>query len=156
MYYILTVHWKDPKWINIQQKFLKQFLSEDFRVFAFLNDIDASFEKHFDLVLTENIACCSSSSNHAVKLNLLAQIACNQADDNDILIFLDGDAFPVNDIHTYVNPLLEENDIVAVRRDENNGDRQPHPIFTAIKVITWRNIHGDWNKGHNWVNKEGN
>lgn len=155
MYFVLTVHWKDPQWIKIQQKYLKEFLLDDYRVFTFLNDIDEAYHKGFDFVLTENINCCRNSDNHAVKLNLLAQIACNLADDNDTLLFLDGDAFPINDLHSYLTKNFATNDIIAVRREENNGDCQPHPIFTAIKVKTWKNIKGDWGQGHYWTNSDG-
>ena len=43
---------------------------------------------------------------------------------------------------------------MAVRRDENLGDPQPHPSFCATTVGFWRDIGGDW-RGGEWVNAAG-
>jgi len=39
MIHIATVHWKSDRWIQIQAEFLRRYLHNDFRVYAWLNDI---------------------------------------------------------------------------------------------------------------------
>jgi hypothetical protein len=44
---------------------------------------------------------------------------------------------------------------MAVRRDENLGDCQPHPLFCATTVGFWKDIEGDWRAGGAWINSAG-
>jgi hypothetical protein len=44
---------------------------------------------------------------------------------------------------------------VAVRRDENLGDVQPHPSFCATRAATWADLGGDWSNGASWTNAKG-
>jgi hypothetical protein len=70
----------------------------------------------------------------------------------DHLLFLDGDAFPVAPLA----PLLAAPDqLIAVRRDENLGDPQPHPCFCLTSVGFWNGIGGDWSLGYTWENSWG-
>jgi hypothetical protein len=41
---------------------------------------------------------------------------------------------------------------MSIRRDENDGDIQPHPSFCATTAIFWKKIDGDWSPGHTWKN----
>ena len=44
---------------------------------------------------------------------------------------------------------------MAVRRDENDTDRQPHPSFCAVRVRDWERLHGDWSPGYAWKTSAG-
>ena len=74
----------------------------------------------------------------------LAAIVSEQAEPEDLLLFLDGDAFPIAPINA---DLLDGRPLAAVRRDENLGDRQPHPCFCLTTVGFWNEIGGDWRRG---------
>lgn len=87
---------------------------------------------------------------HAGKLNLLAQEISHEADGDDLIMFLDGDAFPIADPMPLVHEALDHSILVAVRRDENLDDRQPHPCFCVIRVKDWNRIGGDWSEGYLW------
>jgi hypothetical protein len=67
-----------------------------------------------------------------------------------VLVFLDGDAFPIAPLDTFLRRTLARWPLVAVRRDENLGDPQPHPCFCATTVGFWKRIGGDWNRGFTW------
>jgi len=153
MIHILTVHWKTDAWIDIQRKYLNQFINEPFQVYAFLNQIPkpSIHSDKFFYTSTENI------KSHAVKLNLLADIACLvSANEEDYLMFLDGDAFPVNDLDDLIDKIPEEFNLAAVQRLENNGDIQPHPCFCLTTVGYWKRIKGDWKPGNiTWTNNLG-
>ena len=93
--------------------------------------------------------------SHARKLNELASIIAGDAEPTDILIFLDGDAFPVRLLTPWVQEMLQKYPLIAIRRDENLGDCQPHPSFCATTVGFWKDIGGDWQPGGTWINTAG-
>jgi hypothetical protein len=150
MLHIATVHWRNEQWIDIQLRFLKRHLACPYQVYAFLNEVPAANREKFFYASSEPIR------EHAVKLNLLADvIRFSSRDPDDLVMFLDGDAFPIADP---VRPLLAkvaQNKLVAVQRLENNGDRQPHPCFCVTTVGFWTSLGGDWKEGHAWSDREG-
>ena len=94
---------------------------------------------------------------HASKLNILADlIYFDSNQDDDLIIFLDGDAFPIGDIIGFARQKLRKYPLVAVQRLDNNGDRQPHPCFCVTTIGFWKRIGGDWNQGYEWEDAEGN
>ena len=143
MIYIATVHFKDARWIEPQATYLRRHLTEPYRVFASCQGVDSGWHDFFDCVVP-------SAGGHSGKLNLLAAEIAAVADPDDLVVFLDGDAFPIADPLPLVRSLLQNNDLVAIRRDENDADRQPHPSFCVTSVGTWRDLGGDWSEGHVW------
>ena len=150
MIHVLTVHWVDDGWVDIQLKYLKNNLNSTYLTYAFLNYLPEDHSRKFFYASTEGI------KEHAVKLNLLADMASLNADsDDDILLFIDGDAFPVNEISGFLKKGLSEYPLLAIQRLENNGDMQPHPCFCATTVGFWKEIAGDWKEGYKWANSDG-
>lgn len=150
MIHIATIHWNTARWIAPQHAYLRQHVKSDFRVYAWLNNIpDARTDSFY-------YSCSEPVTPHAVKLNLLADIILASTHrQDDLLIFIDGDAFPIGDIETLIRNKLATTELVAVQRLENNGDVQPHPCFCATTVGFWRKIKGDWKDGYRWKNKNG-
>ena len=97
----------------------------------------------------------SPVERHELKLTLLGDLVAHAADPDEVIIFIDGDAFPIAPIMPFLRSKLERYPLVAVRRDENNGDRQPHPSFCATTAGFWRELPGDWRRGHTWINPQG-
>jgi hypothetical protein len=112
-------------------------------VFASCEGIADEWFTHFDTVVP-------SMGEHAGKLNLLAAEIAQVAEPDDLLMFLDGDAFPIADPMPVVWPRLERAPLVAIRRSEALGQSQPHPAFCVTSVGTWTAIRGDWSRGHPW------
>ena len=151
MIHVLTVHWKDPMWIDIQLAYLKTHINAEFKVYAFLNDIPTEYNSKFFYTSTENII------EHSIKLNILADIAIfNSENDSDILLFIDGDAFPIAPLDKYIDQGIKNSQLIAIQRKENNGDIQPHPCFCATTVGFWKKIQGDWNEGYKWKDSNNN
>jgi hypothetical protein len=150
MIHILTVHWKEDRWIDIQLRYLSQWISEPFKVYSFLNELPDGHEHKFFYVSTEPIR------PHATKLNLLADMAAfNARNRDDLLMFIDGDAFPIGDVVAFGRKKLERYPLVAIQRRENAGDVQPHPSFCLTTVGFWKEIKGDWKPGYRWRNERG-
>jgi hypothetical protein len=148
MLHIATVHHLSPRWIEIQTKHLREHISVPFQTWTSLEKIDPSYATHFDRVIDQ-------SGSHPGKLNNLAMEIAHEADDSDLLMFLDGDAFPIGDPMPLVSDALAKAPLVAVRRAENGGDKQPHPCFCVTTVGTWRKLPGDWSMGHSWELSDG-
>ncbi len=150
MIYIATVHSKSEKWIYIQNQYFEHFIKEDFRVFTFLNDLPNDHSHKFYYSSMESL------ESHPIKLNLLSELIIqNSENDEDWIIFIDGDAFPISDILEYGKVYLKKYPLIAVRRDEDDGGKQPHPCFCMTTVKFWKEIKGDWNKGYTWKNNRG-
>lgn len=149
MIHIATVHWHTDKWIDLQSQQLQNCIAAPFRVYAFLNDIPEHHYAKFYYVCDEPI------EEHAIKLNLLADIISFQAKDDDILIFLDGDAFPIASLDEFLKETLSENTLTAIQRREHLSDIQPHPSFCATTVGFWKKIKGDWKMGYCWQDSSG-
>jgi hypothetical protein len=150
MVHVATVHWQSDRWIDLQLRYLERFLGDEFRVYAFLNEVPGDHAQKFFYSSTEAI------KDHATKLNLLGDVIEFAAEDPaDRILFLDGDAFPVGPVAPLVADRLEAHRLIAVQRYENNGDRQPHPCFCVTTVGFWREIGGDWHRGHEWLDLTG-
>ncbi len=119
-------------------------------MYAWLTDVPSVADENFHYVCREPI------DSHPIKLNLLADVIGASAEsDDDILMFLDGDAFPVGDVETLVREKTPLHKLVAVQRRENRTDIQPHPCFCATTIGFWRSIHGDWKEGYEWTDAYG-
>jgi hypothetical protein len=140
MIYVLTVHWRSPQWIVPQLDYLRRYIRSPYRVFAVLNGIDdVELWRHFDY--TDDVP-----GTHGAKLNMLARVVSGQADPDDIIIFLDSDAFPVRPLDDWLHRTLAAHPLVAIQRCENFGDLRPHPSFCATTVGLWNKINGDWDR----------
>jgi hypothetical protein len=143
MLYVATVHFQSPRWIEIQTRHLREHLPVPFQTWSSLQGIDPSYGRHFDVVLEQR-------GMHAGKLNHIAWEICNRAEDEDLLMFLDGDAFPIADPMPLIDEALGRAALVAVRRAENLDEPQPHPCFCVTTVGLWRSLPGDWTAGPTW------
>ncbi|HEV3282528.1 MAG TPA: hypothetical protein VG032_13075 [Acidimicrobiales bacterium] len=140
MIYVVTIHWRTPKWIDPQLDYLKRHINAPFRVFATLNDLkERSMWERFDYADDRR-------GHHGLKLNALAQRVTDEADPSDILIFLDSDAFPIRPLDHWLEANLAHHPLIAVQRRENFGDLRPHPSFCATTVAYWDRIGGDWSR----------
>lgn len=148
MLYVATVHFRSARWIDVQLRHLERNLHEPYAVYAVLQDVPGDHAHKFARVVP-------AGGPHAGKLNLLAAEITAEAAGDDVIVFLDGDAFPVADPMPTVRAALADTVLVAVRRDENAGDVQPHPCFCAVRVADWQALHGDWSPGHPWPGPDG-
>jgi len=146
--HIATVHYGSPNWIEIQARYLREHISVPYETWSSLERIDPSYATYFEHVIEQG-------GRHSDKLNHLAIEISHEASDGDLLMFLDGDAFPIADPMPLIADGLAKAPLLAVRRVENAGDRQPHPCFCVTTVGAWRSLPGDWSKGYTWVNSEG-
>jgi hypothetical protein len=154
--HVATVHWRDGRWIEPQLEYLRRHVEQPFRVWADLEGVEApagTFHRVQDLAGTRTFE--NGIFSHTEKLNALAEAVSAEAAPDDVLLFLDGDAFPIGPVDAFVEQALARVPLVAVRRDENLDDEQPHPSFCATTVGFWTELGGDWNPGYTWKNAAG-
>jgi hypothetical protein len=146
--HIATVHYGSPRWIEIQTRHLREHISIPYQTWSSLEQIDPSYSVHFDRIIDQG-------GRHSDKLNHLAIEISHEASDSDLLMFLDGDAFPIADPMPMILDGLATAPLIAVRRAENLDEKQPHPCFCVTTVGAWRELCGDWSAGYMWVDSRG-
>lgn len=143
MIHVLTVHFKTLEWVPIQHKYLEVCL-DDYRVSCFIDEVDFSpwpFDFEWDTVKSSDIKTINSIG-HSIKLDTLANSLSSYPDD-DIIIFLDGDAFPIQPLNEFIERSLEDSELIAVVREEM-GHKFPHPSFTCCRLGFWRKHNLTW------------
>jgi len=148
MLHVVTVHYRSPRWIEIQTRHLREHLAVPYQTWTSLERIDPAYGERFDHVFEQR-------GSHAGKMNNLAMEVSQVADPEDLLMFLDGDAFPIADPMPLIEAGLAQAPLLAVRRAENVEEPQPHPCFCVTSVGTWRRLPGDWTAGPTWPGAHG-
>ena len=149
MIYIATVHYRTDKWIDLQMRYIRKHIHEPYRICACMNGLE---QQYSDLYYFYS----EQEGSHAEKLNYLASEIIPISNDDDILMFIDGDAFPISsELVPFAKEKIAKHKLVAIRRDENARDIQPHPSFCATTVGFWKQIRGDWGRGYCWKNSRG-
>jgi hypothetical protein len=143
---VLSVHWHTAAWLEIQSQALRDHMSGPWSLLLASTEPDTRGVSRY---------CEDLPGTHAEKLNVLAEQASADARDEDILMFIDGDAFPVRPLREWIECLLHAAPLAAVVRAENLGDPQPHPCFCVTTVGFWRELAGDWRSGPKWTNSVG-
>lgn len=148
MVHIITVHFKTDEWIDLQLMQISKHIS-DYKVWTFCDGFNILPHKHkfyFCKNFKSKSASKGASKNHMAKLNGLTQaVFCDtKTQDDDLLIWLDSDSFPINDINEYVTEKMSEYPLIAINRPENAGDVIPHPSFTCTTVSFWKKHKLNW------------
>ena len=157
MIHIATVHHKNPFWVGIQRDYLDSYIKEEYKLYAYLDfkpqvddkyieknfpGIDKSVSSKFDVVFSGDTKGSGGAFQHSQRLKTLYTNILQSAKDEDIIVFLDSDAFPLSeDIEKFIKEKLEKYSLVAVQRLENTGDRHPHPMFCVSTIKTWKKLH---------------
>lgn len=142
---IATIHHNSSKFMKLQEKYVDRFTESKYKIFCgFSNTVPTvSYYKSFDF--------SNFSDQHWERLDRLAFEICKQSEDDDLLVFMDGDAFPITGWDWKIKDFLEEFPVVAITRKENpemllpDEDRgYPHPCFFATTVGFWRGNNLTW------------
>jgi hypothetical protein len=139
MIYFATVHYMDDRWIDVQLRHLRRHVRDPYAVYACLTGPKVVRQAdRFDFWHRRR-----NWSDHGEQLTFLAEKIAGEAADDDVLVFIDGDAFPIAPLDSALRELLDESPLAAIRRDENE-DTFPHPSFCATTVGFWRELGADW------------
>ena len=129
MIHILTVHYVD-KWIDIQLENLSKYIKEPFRVYTVLGE---NYEKHKDKFYYVE----EGRDKHYNSLQKLHKVLDDEnPNENDIIIVLDSDAFPIKSLDDYLEDKLKDYEFLAINAPEHNYEPlpiQPFECFYAFR-----------------------
>ena len=148
MLHIATSHSLSSRWVEIQARHLREHIRVPFETWSSIPQGERSHREQFDHLIEQK-------GPEAGRLNHLAFEITRQAGEEDLLMFLSPDAFPIADPMGLVEEALSRAPLIAVRRSENDGERQPHPCFCVTTVGAWRRLAGDWSDGYPWPGRGG-
>jgi len=152
--HIITIHYNSSKWLDLQLKKINKHF-ENFKIYTIYNKMDMSnHENQFNYCKWGRVrnkgvnfdGIPLRSWNHWTKLDNLTNMVVNDDDtnDDDILIWLDCDAFPVADVNDFIDSKLKEFEFFAINRKEMNNSVIPHPSFAGCKVKLWKKFNLSW------------
>ena len=152
--HIITIHYKSTNWLDLQLKKINKHF-ENFKIYTIYNKMDMSnHENQFNYCKWGRVrnkgvnfdGIPLRSWNHWTKLDNLTNMVVNDDDtnDDDILIWLDCDAFPVADVNDFIDSKLKEFEFFAINRKEMNNSVIPHPSFAGCKVKLWKKFNLSW------------
>ena len=161
MIHFITSHHGTNKFIKPQLHFISKNVKSEYKIWAFydgedLNDLKNSFhfinhpENYIDGYRNEP----ASLDAHYKKLDKLFELAWNRdIPEDDIIVFLDGDAFPIAPLDEYLEDVLITHSFAAIQRLESGFDIQPCSMFCAVKAGLWNEVGASWNyKNYSWYN----
>lgn len=159
----ITVHHQTTKWIDLQLKHINHYSSNHKLWCSFSQDLDISSHQHKYHFLNhkEHSTNENQSVDHWTGLDALASAVCNDScvKDEDVLVFIDSDALPINNINNYIQSHLKDYDFCAVNRVENLGCLAPHPSFAFCRVAFWKFHQLSWSgnveKNGHWQGDSG-
>ena len=151
MFHIITTFFGRDDWFTIQANHLKKYSSEPYTCYAALDERLKSLN-----VIREqypnHIFGRVAEGEHWEQVNAMTNsVVLEMMDDDDILVFLDCDAFPCDkEWQKTVRENLSTHDITAVVMRENYHmeDRYmdvPHLCFFATTKKTWQENNLQWN-----------
>lgn len=164
MIYILTSFFDDLEWCEIQEKFLDKNLEFSYHRIGIIEsneNIEDYSIKHLEVYENKNrvddkrgnVGGGEEQNDHFNKLDKLKNYVLTFAEDNDIVLFLDSDCFPIKKLDNIFFKPLETHDSISIKRRKVKGKKNPSlepikPIFSAFYVKTLRNKKLNW--GKNW------
>lgn len=143
MIHIATVHWGSSLFQEIQFKNIAKNIS-DFKIWTFLDRIkEKDDKKNRDMYHFHGE---SGIVNHLSKLDMLSEMIFKEAKEDDVILFMDGDAWPIAPMDEVIKDCLSNYSAGAVVRSENN-ERHAHPSFCFAKASLWRDLDIKWRGG---------
>ena len=124
MLHILTIHFKD-KWVDIQKRQLKKYISEDYKVYTRLGE---NYDKHKD----KFDGAIEGQGHWTESMGLLLKFINENAKVGDKVLLLDSDAFPIAPISDFLQEKLNDYPFVSCQEPQHEWDTNykiPHPMF---------------------------
>ena len=138
---ILTIHHETDRFLNLQRKYIEKY-TNDYIVYC-------GYTKFNPPNLGENnrnIDLNQTTLHHAGRLNhMFNNVVKKEGNDEDILIFMDSDTFPI--VGNWVDVIVKNlkiNPITAIQRKENSAaglgckpELHPHICFFSTTIGFW-------------------
>ncbi len=150
MIYIITVHHETNKFLEIQCSFINRYSIGHQVICGFFGFEQEGEMDNYCFVNLNKF----KSKEHSVRLNYLYNYCLKnyQVNDDDIIVFLDSDAFPIfSEWIKKIESYLSVYPIAAIQRKENmdkpmpkEWQDYPHPSFCAVINRFWKDNNLKW------------
>jgi len=136
MIHIVTINWSTDRWIDIQLNSFKKWINTPYKVYTRLGNMDEKiYEKHKD----KYFFCCKGKVGEKSHVTdgykeVLPKVRENLSK-GDLIMFIDSDAFLIDDISKLSNK-IEEHMFFAAEEPNHETDgvfKNPHPMFYLLK-----------------------
>ena len=165
MIYIITMHHNTDKFLALQARYLYEYTSEDYRVFCGVSgfgEISGTQPRHIKNHLFIDLS--PIYNQHWFRMNYIYDAIAKGLSEgtitgiehatfqpDDLLVFLDGDAFPMDTWVPKIRDYLSSAQAASVYRLENPEpllDEQhkpyPHPLFFVTRAAFWEKYDLMW------------
>lgn len=135
--FVCTVHiGHEPFWSKVQPNFLRTHLPHATLVASVDKEIGETASFDYKEAL---------EGTHRDKLDELAKRVVDRmaTSEDDLIIFLDGDAFPIRSLMPLITNVLQDSCLAAICREENEED-YPHPSFCVTTAGLWKQLGCTW------------
>lgn len=148
MIHVGTAHYLDPRWIDVQRRYLERNTGEPHRLYASLDRVPSRESAKFDVALDHSDVDAGAREYLRIdaKLNLLAERILDDAEPGDEVVFMHGDTLPLPGWAPRTRELVAGHGLAAIRRDEI-GEPIPHWSFCATTAELWRELDATWSRG---------
>ena len=152
--HIITIHYKSSRWVDLQLNKINKYFNNH-KVWTFYNQVDMTNHAHkFHFCKQGHVRSRGVSMegiprrsfNHWTKLNNLTNLIIDDENthEDDILVWMDCDAFPIKNINDFIEERLKSYPVFAVNCPEKNGSIIPHPAFACSTVKFWGKHKLSW------------
>ena len=135
---ILTIHHETDRFLSLQKKYVEKY-TNDYVAYCGYSKISPPDLGYVNIDLNQ------TTIQHADRLNYMFDLVKGDANDEDVLIFMDSDTFPITD--KWVDVIvknLKDNPITAIQRKENSAagmgckpELHPHICFLSTTIGFW-------------------
>jgi hypothetical protein len=149
--HIATMHYRDDRWIDLQQRYLERHTHEPYRTYASLEGVDSSYLSRFDQAWDETGPTEPPLPNRRIepKLDRLTDTILSVGEPEDLMVFMHGDTIPITDWVPPIRAMTQESGLAGICREEID-EPIPHWSFVATTVGFWHELGADWSRGPAW------
>lgn len=150
MIHILTIHFND-RWVDLQLEKLSKYITQPYRVYTVLGE-------NYDIHKDKFFISIDAKLKHYESLELLQhKLHELHVDDEDIILILDSDAFPIKNLDYYIEEKLNKYNFCAIVEPELNYNPLPIQPFECFYLFKYKffksgfsfyynpGIHSNWN-----------
>lgn len=155
--YFITNHHNHDSFISLQGSYLRRYCKSEYKVYCGASNIKEIRAKKENVETHKFVQTGHPflKNDHGLKMNYLSDMIREEEEinDDDLLVFIDGDAFPIAEWEEETMEALKDNKLVSVYRTENleplmpeHHKPYPHLLFVAVKAKFWFDNDLKWEK----------
>lgn len=134
MIHIVTQHFGTDAWFQIQKEYIEKYTPDknSYKVYllVYKTEVPASFilPSNYEIIDLNKVDSVFNE-HYSIVESCFDNFISQKVADDDIVVYLDSDAFPIDLWTIKVSKYLEDNHICAIYRYEDRGTEQPDKYY---------------------------